>query len=90
VDSSLVFYPSILLIAAAVLVFWLRYRNSVDPVEYIKADNPLNDDGLEEIMNETSNLPEHERRFGDEREFPLVDDNDVIIPFDRRTKKKPD
>ena len=87
IDSTLVFFPSILLISVAALVLWMRYRNSVDPVEYIEASSVANDEYLEHFLDENSDLPDHERRFGDQRDFPLVDDNDVMIPFDRRSKK---
>ena len=85
VESNLIFFSSALLIAVGSMVLWMRHTNMVDPVEYFKTDNILNDES-EILLNDDANLPDHERRFGDEREFPLVDDSDVIIPFDRRSK----
>ncbi len=87
VESNLIFFSSALLIAVGSVVLWMRHTNMVDPVEYIKADNNLSDDESDLFLDDNANLPDHERRFGDERAFPLVDDNGVMIPFDRRSKK---
>ena len=84
VESRLIFFPSILLMVAGVLVLWMRHRNAVDPVEYINAGKLIKDKEPELWLDESADLPDHERRIGDDRKFPLVDDNDVMIPFERR------
>ncbi|MCK5262574.1 MAG: hypothetical protein KAJ92_02760 [Gammaproteobacteria bacterium] len=83
-ESRLIFFSSTLLMVAGALVLWMRYKNSVDPVEYINAGMQVKDGESELLIDKSSDLPDHERRFGDDREFPLVDDNGVLIPFERR------
>ena len=88
VESRLILISSTLLIAAGGFVILMRYRNSVDPVEYIK-QGQIKEKNLEDYLEESADFPDHERRIGDEREFPVVDDNGVVIPFDRRNKTGP-
>ena len=87
VESSLIFFSSTLLMMAGSLVLWMRHRNSVDPVEYINAGNAIKDEESELWLDDSVDLPDYERRIGDDREFPLLDDNGMMIPFDRRTDK---
>lgn len=84
VESSLIFFSSTLLIMAGGLVLWMRHRNSVDPVEYINAGNAIRDEEFELWVDESVDLPDYERRLGDQREFPLLDDDGTMIAFDRR------
>lgn len=84
VDSQLIWFSSALLFAAGGLVLWMRHRNSVDPVEYISTNEACDDD----MQLSSEDIRDHERRFGDEREFPLIDDNGAMIAFDRRTNNQ--
>jgi hypothetical protein len=89
VESRLIFFSSTLLMVAGALVLWMRYKNSVDPVEYINSGKPIKDEESEQWLDESTGLLDHERRIDDDRAFPLVDDNGVLIPFERR-KAGPD
>ena len=87
VESRLIFFSSSLLITAGVLVLWMRHKNKVDPVEYINDLEVLNNEDSEIILDASTNSLDHDRRFDNERSFPLIDDNDGMIAFDRRTDK---
>jgi hypothetical protein len=80
VESRLILFSSVLLIAAGALVLWMRHNNTADPVEYINTD-----EDVEFLINEDTNLRDHERRIDDDRDFPLLDDNGAMVAFDRRT-----
>ena len=85
VESRLILFSSALLVAAGGLVLLMRRgaSDSVDPVE------PVNnvDEDLEIILDASSNSLDNDRRFDSERSFPLIDDKEGLIAFDRRTNK---
>ena len=83
VESKLIFFSSTLLIGAGALVLWMRRNNAVEPEAYIKSSSVSEEDNFDVIMDDNE-LPDHERRIDDERDFPLVDDDGVLIPFERR------
>lgn len=85
VESRLIFFSSSLLIAAGVLVLWMRQKNSVEPAQSSKDSEALKAEEIELLYDEVVSMPDHERRIGDDRRFPLVDDNGVMIPFERRS-----
>jgi len=87
VESRLIFFSSSLLITAGCLVLWMRHRNTVDPVEYVNDLEALNNDDSEIILDESTIPPGYDRRFDNERSFPLVDNKEGLIAFDRRVKK---
>ena len=86
VESRLILFSSALLVAAGGLVLLMRRgaSDSVDPVE------PVNnvDEDLEIILDASSNSLDNDRRFDSERRsFPLIDNKEGLIAFDRRTNK---
>ena len=85
VESRLILFSSVLLIAAGGLVLLLRRgaADSVDPVEHV---NNVDEDS-EIILDASTNSLDNDRRFQSERSFPLIDDKDGLIAFDRRTNK---
>jgi hypothetical protein len=84
VESRLIFFSAALLIAAGGMVLWMRQRKPVDLVKSSKKSEALSEEELGLFINEEVDFPDHERRIGDERQFPLTDDNGVLVPFDRR------
>ena len=87
IESRLIFFSSTLLITAGVLVLWMRHRNAVEPVEYVDDLESLNNDESEIILDESTMPPGYDRRFDNERSFPLIDHNEGLIAFDRRVNK---
>jgi len=87
IESRLIFFSSALLIAAGVLVLWMRHKNAVSPVEYVDDLESLKNEDTEIILDESTNPPGYDRRFDSERSFPLIDHNDGMIAFDRRVNK---
>ena len=83
VDSKLIFFSSALLIGAGALVLWMRHNNAVEPVVYIKSSSVSAEENFD-VIADNNELPDHERRVDDERDFPLVNDDGVLIAFDRR------
>lgn len=86
-ESRLVFISSALLIAAGCLVLWMRHKNAVNPVEYVDDLETLNNDDTEIILDASTMPPGYDRRFDNERSFPLIDDKEGLIAFDRRTNE---
>ncbi|MFC1588868.1 hypothetical protein ACFL3P_01200 [Pseudomonadota bacterium] len=84
VESRLIFFSSTLLITAGALVLWMRRMNSVEPEEYINSGQIMAEEAATPFIDEDDERPDYERRIGDERAFPLVDDNGGMIAFDRR------
>jgi len=82
VDSKLVFFSSVLLVTAGVLVLWMRHHAVRKFVT--KSKQELLEESLDLTLDSSNYFPDHERRIDDDREFPVVDDNGVLIPFDRR------
>ncbi|MDH5610904.1 MAG: hypothetical protein OEY66_00420 [Gammaproteobacteria bacterium] len=83
VESRLILFSSVLLIAAGGLVLLMRHNNADDSVESV---NSVDDDS-EIILDESSHPFDHERRVDDDRGFPLLDNRDAMIAFDRRKKQ---
>ena len=84
VESRLIFFSSALLIAVGGMVLWMRQRRSVVSVKYNRNRRGESEE-LDLFVNEEVVLPDHERRIGDVRKFPLTDDDGVLVPFDRRS-----
>ena len=87
VESRLIFISSTFLILAGCLVLWMRHRNAIEPVEYVDNLEALNNDDSEIVLDESTIPPGYDRRFDDDRNFPLVDNKEGLIAFDRRVKK---
>jgi len=84
-DSPFIFLSAALFIAAGWLVMWMRHRNLVDPVEYIKASKvPSDKAATASFSDEKSSPPDYERRSADQRSFPLIDNSGGMIAFNRR------
>jgi len=83
VDSPLIFFSSALLIAAGLLVLWMRRRNSDIQVKF-KPEKVRKVRASVRVTQEKSSPPDYERRTGEERGFPLIDNNGGMIAFNRR------
>lgn len=86
VESRMVLLPSALLVATGALVLWMRYRNAVEPEAYIDSSDTRYEEESEVSLAGNEEIPDHERRIGDERDFPLLDDQGNMIAFNRRAK----
>ena len=84
VESRLVFLSTALLIAAGALVLWMRRDKDVEPDEYLNTDKTKNDEDAELLSDKSFDYLNHERRSNRNRSFPLVDNRDGMIAFDRR------
>ena len=87
VESSLIFFPSAVLIMAATLVFWMRYKNAVNPAKYIDLTKTAPERESDLLFDQSADIIDHERRLDDKRVFPLLDDNGAMIAFDRRRQQ---
>ncbi|MDH5388928.1 MAG: hypothetical protein OEY06_10815 [Gammaproteobacteria bacterium] len=82
VESRLILFSSVLLIVTGGLVLLMR-RSAADSVEPV---NKIDDDS-EIVLDASTNSLDSDRRFEGERSFPLIDDKEGLIAFDRRTNK---
>jgi len=87
VESRLIYFPSTMLMITAALVLWMRRRNVVNSVKYTRLEKTASKKKSNSWFNESINMGKHERRLGDERDFPLLDDNGSMIAFDRRRQQ---
>lgn len=71
------------------MVLWMRHKQHMQAnaheLKVKKRRHVIEED--EYLFAEENDLPDHERRIDDDRDFPLDDDNGMMIPFDRRNKK---
>ena len=84
VESSLIFFPSVVLIIAATLVLWMRHKNAANPIKYIDLTKTASEKEPDLLFDQSDDIVDHERRLDDERGFPLLDDNGAMVAFDRR------
>ena len=87
VESQLIYFPSAVLMIAAALVFWMRRKSAENPAKFIDLPKTASEEKFNSWLDESIDMTDHERRLGDERDFPLLDDSGAMIAFDRRRQQ---